>query len=98
MRTYDYSPLWRSTIGFDRLLTSRLNEPARIITRPTTSNGWLTTATRFLWQWRVLRPSGLAGRISGHPHNQTAGMTGGIWRPPITVTLRCLSIAPFPRR
>ena len=23
MRTYDFSPLWRSTIGFDRLLTSR---------------------------------------------------------------------------
>jgi molecular chaperone IbpA len=41
MRTYDFSPLWRSTIGFDRLVdlvetaqrTGEDNYP------PTTSNG-----------------------------------------------------------
>jgi hypothetical protein len=51
MRTYDFSPLWRSTIGFDRLFD--LAESAQRATEdhypPTTSNGWPTTATRFHW-------------------------------------------------
>ncbi len=59
MRTYDFSPLWRSTIGFDRLLTS-LRPPsglARTTIPPTTSNGSAKTATRFRLQSPVFRPT-----------------------------------------
>ena len=60
MRTYDFSPLWRSTIGFDRLFD--LAETAQRAGEdnyppPTTSNGSATTATRFRSRLPVLRPT-----------------------------------------
>jgi molecular chaperone IbpA len=41
MRTYDLNPLWRSTIGFDRLfdLLDETQPGPRITIRPTISNG-----------------------------------------------------------
>ena len=38
MRTYDFSPLWRSTVGFDRMFDLINNEvpTSRTRTRPTT--------------------------------------------------------------
>ena len=48
MRTYDFSPLWRSTIGFDRLFD--LAESAQRASAdhypPTTSNDLAKTATK----------------------------------------------------
>ena len=52
MRTYDFSPLWRSTIGFDRLFDlaeQPPNRPARTTIRPITSNGLAKTTIRSRW-------------------------------------------------
>ena len=50
MRTYDFAPLWRSSVGFDRLFdlindTQRLD--AQATTRPTTSYARATIPTVF---------------------------------------------------
>ena len=53
MRTYDFSPLFRSTIGFDRLffdLVETAQRAAEDNYPPTTSNGLPRTATRSLWR------------------------------------------------
>ena len=34
--TYDFAPLWRSTVGFDRLFESMNNQPAWKVIRPMT--------------------------------------------------------------
>jgi hypothetical protein len=59
MRTYDFSPLWRSTIGFDRLfdLAETAQRAGEGNYPPTTSNGSATTATRFRSRLPVLRPT-----------------------------------------
>ena len=51
MRSYDFAPLLRSTIGFDRLfdLAEAVIGSARKTTHPLTSNGWPRTGTRFRW-------------------------------------------------
>jgi len=51
--TYDFAPLWRSTIGFDRLfdLVDADNMPVRRKTiRRATSSAWAKTATRSRWR------------------------------------------------
>jgi hypothetical protein len=59
MRTYDFSPLWRSTIGFDRLfdLVETAQRAGEDNYPPIISNGSATTATRFRWRLPVLRPT-----------------------------------------
>ena len=50
MRTLDLSPLFRSTIGFDRLFDLVETAQRAGDTIPlTTLNGWQTTGTRSLW-------------------------------------------------
>ena len=48
MRTYDFSPLWRSSIGFDRLfdLAEMAQRAGEDNYPPITSNDWPTTAIR----------------------------------------------------
>jgi hypothetical protein len=60
MRTYDFAPLWRSSVGFDRLFdlineTQRLD--AKTTTRPTTSYVRATTGTVFRWLSPASRPT-----------------------------------------
>jgi hypothetical protein len=61
MRTYDFSPLWRSTIGFDRLfdLAETAQRAGEDNYPPTTSNGWRTTAIRFLSRSPAFHPTKL---------------------------------------
>jgi len=49
MRTYDFSPLWRSTIGFDRLF-----DLAEMAQRAGEDN-WVTVKTTFETAWTELR-------------------------------------------
>jgi hypothetical protein len=58
MRAYDFGPLWRSTIGYDRLLD--LFDAAQRADGEdhyprTTSSGSLKTAIRYRWRWLVSR-------------------------------------------
>jgi hypothetical protein len=66
MRTYDFSPLWRSTIGFDRLfdLAETAQRPATTNILPTTSKGWRTTGIRFLSWSPAFHPTKLSLRPS----------------------------------
>ena len=53
MRDYDLNPLWRSTIGFDRLfdLIDETQHRTEDNTRPTTLSGSAKIATRSRWRW-----------------------------------------------
>ena len=59
MRSYDFSPLWRSTIGFDRLFD--LAESAQRATEdhypPYNIERLATTATRYRSRWPASRPT-----------------------------------------
>jgi molecular chaperone IbpA len=48
MRTYDLNPLWRSTVGFDRLfdLLDETQHRTEETTRPTISSGSAKIVTR----------------------------------------------------
>ena len=48
MRTYDFSPLFRSTVGFDRLF-DLLDNGARPGGGPTTLKKWGKTNIRLAW-------------------------------------------------
>jgi molecular chaperone IbpA len=66
--TYDFAPLWRSTIGFDRLfdlVDAAQHGGAEDTIHPATSNVWAKTATRYLWRSRVSRRT-----ISRSPRNR----------------------------
>ncbi|MGY3425685.1 HSP20 family molecular chaperone IbpA [Bradyrhizobium sp. F1.13.4] len=60
MRTYDFSPLWRSTVGFDRLFdlvetaqrAGEDNYPPYNI-----ESASARIATRFRWRLRALHPT-----------------------------------------
>ena len=60
MRTYDFAPLWRSSVGFDRLF-DLINETQRLRNsrqnRLTTSCVRATTGTVFRWLSPALRPT-----------------------------------------
>ena len=45
MRTFDLTPLYRSTVGFDRLFSMLDQGLDGLGTRPTTSSGPATTST-----------------------------------------------------
>ena len=49
---YDWTPLWRSTIGFDRLFNvlDEVQRTAEESFPPTISNGSTRTASRFRWR------------------------------------------------
>ncbi len=58
MRHIDFTPLYRSTVGFDRLFNlldsvSGVRRRARPPTRPTTSSGSARTSTGSPWRWRA---------------------------------------------
>lgn len=56
MRTnLDFSPFYRSSIGFDRIFDLLENTPASTLTtgRPITSSNWGKMRTASPWQWRV---------------------------------------------
>ena len=59
MRTYDFSPLWRSTIGFDRLfdLVETAQRAGEDNYPPYNIERLARTATRFRWRLPVLRPT-----------------------------------------
>ena len=59
--TYDFAPLWRSTIGFDRLFdlvdaAQQTGTEDKDNYPPATLSAWPKTAIRFRWRWRVSRP------------------------------------------
>jgi hypothetical protein len=64
MRT-TYDPLWRSTIGFDRLfdlVDAAQPSGAEENYHPATSSGSATTVTRFRSRWRAFRRMRSASR------------------------------------
>jgi hypothetical protein len=54
---YDWTPLWRSTIGFDRLfdVLDEVQRTADEAYPPTISNGSTKTASRSQWRSPYLR-------------------------------------------
>ena len=58
MRTYDFSPLWRSTIGFDRLfdLAESAQRATEDIYPPYNIERLAKTVTRSRWQSPASRP------------------------------------------
>ena len=60
MRSYNFEPLWRSTIGFDRLFDlaeAPPNTPARTTIHPITSNGLAKITIRSRWLLPVFHPT-----------------------------------------
>ncbi|SDG05334.1 hypothetical protein SAMN05216337_11181, partial [Bradyrhizobium brasilense] len=53
MRTYDFAPLWRSTIGFDRLfdLLDETQHRTEDNYPPTISSDLVKIGIRFPWRW-----------------------------------------------
>jgi hypothetical protein len=57
MRTYDFSPLWRSTIGFDRLFDLAESAQRASEDHYPPSNASAKTATRSRSRWPASRPT-----------------------------------------
>lgn len=59
MRTYDFSPLWRSTIGFDRLfdLVETAQRAGEDNYPPTTSNASARIAIKFRLRLPAFHPT-----------------------------------------